>query len=135
MELLGEKSRLPEWAGVLTYRHDGFKCQSPRGYVDTKSISHHIQWIRLVHLTICWPSSSALIVALTVVDLIAPKSYLCKPTVIAHGHLGYLLLSITFPCRERKLIARLVNYLLTYEFMQLKPYSLGEACLKVGLFR
>jgi hypothetical protein len=37
------------------------------------------------------------------------------------------------PCQERKLITRLVNFLLTSEFMQLKPYSLGEAYLKVGL--
>jgi hypothetical protein len=47
--------------------------------------------------------------------------------------LGCLLLSVTTPCRERKPIARLVNFLLTFESVQLKSYSLGEACLKVSL--
>jgi hypothetical protein len=61
--------------------------------------------------------------ALTLVDLI---------TVIFYGPLGCLLLSITLPCRERRSIARLVNFLLTSEFMQSKLYSLGEAYLKVG---
>jgi hypothetical protein len=37
------------------------------------------------------------------------------------------------PCQERKPIAKLVNFLLTSEFVQLKPYSLGEAYFKVGL--
>jgi hypothetical protein len=44
----------------------------------------------------------------------------CKLTMIVHGPLGCLLLSVTFPCRERKLIACLVNFLLTSEFVQLK---------------
>jgi hypothetical protein len=66
-------------------------------------------------------------VVLTLVDSVAPKSYLCKLTVIVHGPLGRLLLSVTTPCRERKLIARLVNFLLTSESVQLKSYSLGEA--------
>jgi hypothetical protein len=61
------------------------------------------------------------------VDSVMPKSYLFKLTVIVHGPLGRLLLSITTPCRERKLIARLVNFLLTSESMLLRPYSLGEA--------
>jgi hypothetical protein len=64
---------------------------------------------------------------------VAPKCYPCKLTVIIHGPLGCLLLSITLPCRERRPIARLVNFLLTSESVQLKPYSLGEAYLKVGL--
>jgi hypothetical protein len=53
--------------------------------------------------------------------------------VIVHGPLGCLLLSVTFPCRERKPIVRLVNFFLTSESTQLTPYSLGEAYLKVGL--
>jgi hypothetical protein len=57
----------------------------------------------------------------------------CKLTVIVSGPLGRHLLSITFPCQERKPIARLVNFLLTSESVQLKPYSLGEGGLKVGL--
>jgi hypothetical protein len=66
-------------------------------------------------------------VVLTLVDSVTLKSYLCKLTVIVHEPLGCLLLSVTTPYRERKLIARLVNFLLTYESVQLKPYSLGEA--------
>jgi hypothetical protein len=66
-------------------------------------------------------------VVLTLVDSVAPKSYLCNLTVIVHGPLGCLLLSVTTHCRERKLIARLVNFLLTSESLQLKPYSLVEA--------
>jgi hypothetical protein len=65
--------------------------------------------------------------ALTLIDSVAPKSYLCKLTMIVYGPLGCLLLSVTTPCRERKLISRLVNFLLTSESVQLKPYSLGEA--------
>jgi hypothetical protein len=38
-----------------------------------------------------------------------------------------------FPCQERKPIARLVNFLLTSDSVQLQPYSLGEAYLTVGL--
>jgi hypothetical protein len=56
-----------------------------------------------------------------------------KLTVIIHGPLGCLLLSVTFPYRERKPIARLVNFLLTSESVQLQSYSLGKAYLKVGL--
>jgi hypothetical protein len=37
------------------------------------------------------------------------------------------------PCRERELIARLVNFLLTSKFVHSKLYSMGEAYLKVGL--
>jgi hypothetical protein len=33
---------------------------------------------------------------------------------------------------RKKLIAQLVNFLSTSESMQLKPYSLGEACLKAS---
>jgi hypothetical protein len=65
--------------------------------------------------------------ALTLVDLIAHKCYLCKLTVIIHGPLGRLLLSVTIPCRERKPIARLVSFLLTSESVQLESYYLGEA--------
>jgi hypothetical protein len=65
-------------------------------------------------------------VALSLVDSVAPKSYLCKLSVIVHGPLGRLLLSITTLCRERKLIPMLVNFLLTFEAVQLKPYTLGE---------
>jgi hypothetical protein len=72
-------------------------------------------------------------VTLTLLVPVALKSYLWKLTVIVHGPLGCLLLSVTFPCGERKLIVRLVNFHLTSESMQLKLYSLGEACLKVGL--
>jgi hypothetical protein len=57
----------------------------------------------------------------------------CKLTVIVSGPLRRHLLSITIPCQERKPIARLVNFLLTSESVQLKSYSLGEAGLKVGL--
>jgi hypothetical protein len=66
-------------------------------------------------------------VVLTLVDSIMPKSYLCKLTMIVHGPLGRLLLSVTTPYRERKLIVRLVNFLLTSESVQLELYSLGEA--------
>jgi hypothetical protein len=70
---------------------------------------------------------------LTLIDSVIPKSYLYKLTVIVHGPLGHFLLSATFPCQERKPIARLINFLLTSESMQSKSYSLGEAYLKVGL--
>jgi hypothetical protein len=66
-------------------------------------------------------------VVLTLVDSIASKRYISKLTMIVHGPLGCLLLSVTTPCREKKLIARLVNFLLTSESVQLKLYSLGEA--------
>jgi hypothetical protein len=66
-------------------------------------------------------------VALTLIDSGVRKSYLCKLTVIVHGSLERLLLSVTTPCRERKLIARSVNFLLTFESVQLTLYSLGEA--------
>jgi hypothetical protein len=72
-------------------------------------------------------------VALTLIDSVTPKTYLCKITVIICGPLGRLLLSVTIPCQERKLIARLVNFLLTFESMQSMSHSLGETCLKVGL--
>jgi hypothetical protein len=39
------------------------------------------------------------------------QSYLWKLTMIVHGPLGCLLLSVNFPCRERKPIAMLVNSL------------------------
>jgi hypothetical protein len=61
------------------------------------------------------------------------QSYLWKLSVIVDGALGCLFLSVTFSHRERKLIAKLVSFLLTSESMQLKLYSLGEACLKVCL--
>jgi hypothetical protein len=83
--------------------------------------------IHLVHLTLYWLSSNILFVALTLVDSIVPKSYFCMLTVIAHGPLGHLLLSTTIPCRGSKPIARLVNFHLAFESMQLKPCSLGEA--------
>jgi hypothetical protein len=57
----------------------------------------------------------------------------CKLTMIISEPLGCHLLSITFHCRERKSIARLVNFLLTSESVQLQSYSLGEAYLKVSL--
>jgi hypothetical protein len=57
----------------------------------------------------------------------------CKLTVIVSRPLGRHLLSVTFPCRERKSIARLVNFLLTSESVQLRSYSLGKAYLKVSL--
>jgi hypothetical protein len=66
-------------------------------------------------------------VVLTLIDSVTPKSYLCKLIVVVHGPLGRLLLRVTTPCRERKLIDRLVNFLLTSESVQLKSYSLGEA--------
>jgi hypothetical protein len=86
-----------------------------------------------VHLALHWPSSSTLFVVLTLIDSVAPKCYPYKLTVIIHGPLERLFLSVTIPCRERKLIARLVNFLLTSESVQLKSYSLGEAYLKVDL--
>jgi hypothetical protein len=66
-------------------------------------------------------------VALTLIDSVISKSYLYKPTVIVHRPLGHLLLSVSTPCRERKLIAGLVNFLLNSESVQLKLNSLGEA--------
>jgi hypothetical protein len=78
--------------------------------VSLKSTSLFIHWIHLVHLTLRWPSSSTLFVVLTLVVLVMPKSYLCKLTVIVRGHLWHLLLSVTIPYRERKLIVRLVTF-------------------------
>jgi hypothetical protein len=72
-------------------------------------------------------------VVLTLLDSIAPNCYHCELIVIVSRPLGRHLLSAGFPCRERKPIARLVNFLLTSESVQLQPYSLGEACLKVRL--
>jgi hypothetical protein len=86
-----------------------------------------------MHLTLCWPSSSTLFVTLTLVDSVTSKCYLCKLTVIIHGPIWRLLLSVTIPCQERKSIVRLVNFLLTFEFVQSKSYSLGEVYLKVSL--
>jgi hypothetical protein len=86
-----------------------------------------------VHLMLCWLSSSTLFVVLTLVYSVAHKCYLCELTVIIHGPLGCFLLRVTTPGRERKPIARLVNFLLTSESMQLMSYSLGEAYLKVNL--
>jgi hypothetical protein len=80
-----------------------------------------------MHLMLRWPSSNTLFVMLTLVVSVALKSYLCKLTVIVYEPLGRLLLSVTIPCQERKPIDRLVNFLLTYELVQLKPCSLGEA--------
>jgi hypothetical protein len=64
---------------------------------------------------------------LALVDSIALKSYFCMLTVIAHGPLGRLLLSVTIPCRGSKPITRLVNFHLASESVQLKLCSLGEA--------
>jgi hypothetical protein len=50
-----------------------------------------------------------------------------------HDYLSMSSPGITFPCRERKPITRVVNFLLTSDSMQLKSYSLGEACLNVSL--
>jgi hypothetical protein len=63
------------------------------------------------------------------------KSYLCKLTVIVHEPLGRLLLSVTTSYRERKLTARLVNFLLISEFMQraIEVVLVGWSLLKVGL--
>jgi hypothetical protein len=66
-------------------------------------------------------------VVLTLIDSVTSKSYLCKLTMIAHGPLERLLLRVITPYRERKLIARLVNFILTSESVQLNPYILGEA--------
>jgi hypothetical protein len=73
-------------------------------------VFHLVHCIRLLHLTLCWPSSSILFVVLTLVVSVMPKSYLCKIIVIVHAPLGCLLLSVTIPCRESKLITRLVNF-------------------------
>jgi hypothetical protein len=81
---------------------------------------------------LCWPSSITLFVALTLADSIAPKSYLCKLTMIVHIPLGHLL-SITIPYWKSKLITRLVNFHLTSKSVQLTSYSLCETHLKVGL--
>jgi hypothetical protein len=67
------------------------------------------------------------------VDLVVHICYLGKPPLIIPRPLGRLLLSITIHWRERKLIARLVNFLLTSESMQSMSYPLGEAYLKVSL--
>jgi hypothetical protein len=72
-------------------------------------------------------------VALTLIGLVVPIFYLGKPPLSIHGPLGHLLLRVTNPCRERKLIARLVNFLLISESVQSKSYSFGEAYLKAGL--
>jgi hypothetical protein len=57
----------------------------------------------------------------------------CKLTVIFRGPVGRLCLSVTLPCRERRPITRLMNFLLTSKSVQSKPYSLVEAYLKVSL--
>jgi hypothetical protein len=62
-----------------------------------KSILHRVHCIHLVHLMLYWLSSSTLFVALTLVVSVVSKSYLCKLTVIVHGPLGRLLLSVTIP--------------------------------------
>jgi hypothetical protein len=72
-------------------------------------------------------------VVLTLLDSVAPNCYHCELTVIVSRPLGRHLLSVSFPCRERKPITRLVNFFLTSESAYLKPHSLGEACLKVRL--
>jgi hypothetical protein len=72
-------------------------------------------------------------VVLTLLDSVALNCYHCELTVIVSRPLGRHLLSVSFSCRERKLIARLVNFFLTSESAHLKPHSLGEACLKVCL--
>jgi hypothetical protein len=56
-----------------------------------------------------------------------------KLTMIVSGTLGRPPLSVTDPCRERILIARLVNFLLTSKSVQSMSYSLGEAYLKDSL--
>jgi hypothetical protein len=53
-----------------------------------------------VHLTLRWLSSSTLFMALTLIDSIASKNYLCKLTVIDHEPLGHFLLSVTIPSRK-----------------------------------
>jgi hypothetical protein len=57
----------------------------------------------------------------------------CKQTVIVSRPLGRPPLSVTDHCRERKPIAKLVNFLMTSKSVQLMSYSLGEAYLKVSL--
>jgi hypothetical protein len=52
-------------------------------------------------------------------------------SMIVHGPLGCLLLSVIIPCRGSKPIVRLVNFRLAYESTQLKPCSLGEAYLRL----
>jgi hypothetical protein len=101
--------------------------------ISLKSISHLVHWIHLFHFTLYWPSSSTLFVALTLGVSVTPRCYHCKLIVIVHGPLWRLLLSVTIPCREREPITRLVNFLLTSESIQSKPYSLSEAYLKAGL--
>jgi hypothetical protein len=98
-----------------------------------KSILHLVYCICLLHLTLCWLSSSTIFVALTLVVLIAPKSYLCKLTMTIYVPLGHLLLSVTIPYRESKPIVSLVNFRLTSKSVQLTPYYLCETHLKVGL--
>jgi hypothetical protein len=61
------------------------------------------------------------------------QCYLRELNVIIRGPLGCLLLSIIILYWEREPIARVVNFLLISESVQSKSYSLGEACLKVGL--
>jgi hypothetical protein len=72
-------------------------------------------------------------VVLTLLDSIASNCYHCELTVIVSRPLGRHLLSVSFPYRERKPFARLVDFLLISEAVQLKPYSLGEAYFKVSL--
>jgi hypothetical protein len=90
-------------------------------------------WIHFACLTFRWPSSITLFVALNLVDSISPNCYLGKPSLSIHGPLGCRLQSVAITCRERKLIARFVNFLSTSESVELKPYSLCEAYLKVGV--
>jgi hypothetical protein len=115
--------KVPVMAALLSTIFNGLSLV----IASLKSILHLIHCIHLLHLTPCWLSSSTLFVVLAFVVLVAPNNYLCKLIVIVHGPLGRLLLSITIHCRERRLIARLVNFVLTSESVQLKPYSLGEA--------
>jgi hypothetical protein len=75
-----------------------------------KSILHLIHCIHLLHLTLCWLSCSTLFAVPTLIFSVVPKSYLCKLTMIVHGSLGHLLLSVTIPYRERKPITRLVTF-------------------------
>jgi hypothetical protein len=84
------------------------------GRYTLNSIVHLIQWIHLVHLR--WHS---------VDHQEAPHCgaggaicYLDKSSLSIYGPLGCLCLSFALPCRERRPIARLVSFLLTFESMQ-----------------
>jgi hypothetical protein len=117
--------------------------------ISLKSTLHLFHWIHLVYLTllaikyhlVCGANSHRFSHA---------QMLSSKLTVIIHGPLGCLLLSVTIPYRERKLIVRLINSLDLWihvinvvlfrwslfegRFIWLMSFSKLQSCLKLCRF-